>query len=222
MLLGVIRPRTALRVMLVGMELVAARRVSARVTVRVVDTLSHRMQLDHHPWTVSHAMLVGMELVAARQVSAQVTAEQVAIPHHRVLLDRLRRTALVVLWARILTQQAALSASTVLWECMSTWLAAMRPPTASHAMLVGMELVAARQVSAQVTAEQVAIPHHRVQLDRLRRTASHVTQVDTALAVAQQGSVPGTVRSGDTRLSRLLLGLRPRIASLAKLGTSQV
>jgi len=89
-------------------------------------------------------------------------------------------------------------------------------------MLVGMELVAARQVGAQVTAEQVAIPHHRVQLDRLRQTASHATQVDTALAVAQQGSVPGTVRLGDTRLSRLLLGLRHRIASLAKSGTSQV
>jgi hypothetical protein len=137
-------------------------------------------------------MLVGMELVAARQVRAQVTAEQVAIPHHRVLLDRLRRTALVVLWARILTQQAALSASTVLWECMSTWLAAMRPPTASHAMLVGMELVAARRVSAQVTVQLVGTRHHRHLLVRHHRTASRAMLADTVRLRAPHVSARAT------------------------------
>jgi hypothetical protein len=122
---------------------------------------------------------------------------------------------LVVLWARILIRwavQVLRAASTVLWECMSTWSAAMRPPTASHAMLVGMELVAARQVSAQVTAEQVAIPHHRVQLDRLRRTASHVTQVGTVRLRVPHECALAIALLGDTRLARLLLALHHRTA----------
>ena len=47
------RRQTALRAMLVGMELVAARRVSARVTVRLVGIPSHRVQLVLHHHTAS-------------------------------------------------------------------------------------------------------------------------------------------------------------------------
>ena len=177
MSMGVIRPQTALRAMLVDMVVVGARRVSARVTVSLVGTRHHRVQLVRRCWTALRAMLVGMELVAARPVSAQVTVSLVGTRHHRQLLVHRHRTASRVLRARMSTRLAVAvwrAASTVLWGHMLMSAGVMRPQTALRAMLVGMELVAARRVSAQVSVELVGTRHHRQLLVHRHRTASRV------------------------------------------------
>ena len=129
------------------------------------------------------ALLVGMELVAARPVSAQVTVSLVGTRHHRQLLVHRHRTASRVLRARMSTRPAVAvwrAASTVLWGHM--WMSAgvMRPQTALRVMLVGMELVAARPVSARVTVRLVGIPSHRVQLALHHHTASPVQSAHTS------------------------------------------
>ena len=93
MSMGVIRPQTALRAMLVDMVVAGARAVSAQVSVRLVGTRHHRVHLVRRRWTALRAMLVGMELVAARPVSAQVTVSLVGTRHHRQLLVHRHRTA---------------------------------------------------------------------------------------------------------------------------------
>jgi uncharacterized protein YhaN len=195
MSMGVIRPPTALRAMLVGMVVVGARRVSAQVTVRLVGTRHHRVHLVHRHRTALRAMLVGMELVAARPVSAQVTVQLVGTRHHRHLLVHRHRTASRVLRARMLTRQAVAvwrAVSTVLWGHMLMSLGVMRPQTALRVMLVGMELVAARRVSAQVTVQLVGTRHHRHLLVHRHRTASRAMLADTVRLRAQHVSARAT------------------------------
>ena len=74
MLVGVIKRQTALRAMLVGMELVGARRVSAQVTVQLVGTRHHRQLLVHRHRTASRAMPVDTVRVRVPHVRALVTA----------------------------------------------------------------------------------------------------------------------------------------------------
>ena len=181
MSLGVIRPQTALRAMLVGMELVAARRVSARVSVRLVGTRHHRVHLVRRRWTALRAMLVGMELVAARPVSAQVTVSLVGTRHHRQLLVHRHRTASRVLRARMSTRLAVAvwrAVSTVLWGHMLMSMGVVRPQTALRVMLVGTVLRAVQAVSVQVTAVQVDTHLETQRRVLLQLTASDVLPVD--------------------------------------------
>ena len=147
------------------------------------------------PQTALRAMLVGMELVAARPVSAQVTVSLVGTRHHRQLLVHRHRTASRVLRARMSTRLAVAvwrAASTVLWGHMLMSAGVMRPQTALRAMLVGMELVAARPVSAQVTVSLVGTRHHRQLLVHRHRTASRVVQVDMVRLRVPHGRAPVT------------------------------
>ena len=74
MSMGVIRPQTALRAMLVGMELVAARPVSAQVTVSLVGTRHHRQLLVHRHRTASRVVQVDMVRLRVPHGRALVTA----------------------------------------------------------------------------------------------------------------------------------------------------
>ena len=119
-------------------------------------------------------MLVGMEVVGARRVSAQVIVQLVGTRHHRQLLVLRHRTALRVVRASTVIRQAVTvwrAASTVLRGDMLTRLGVMRPRTALRAMLVGMEVVGARRVSAQVSVQLVGTRHHRQLLVHRHRSA---------------------------------------------------
>jgi hypothetical protein len=74
-------------------------------------------------------------------------------------------------------------------------------------MLVGMELVAARRVSAQVTVQLVGTRHHRHLLVHRHRTALRAMLAAMGLVVLQRANVPVTVWEGHSRLARLLLVL---------------
>jgi len=71
-------------------------------------------------------------------------------------------------------------------------------------MLVGMELVAARPVSAQVTVSLVGTRHHRQLLVHRHRTASRAMLAVMGLVVVQRANVPVTVWEAHSRLARLL------------------
>jgi uncharacterized protein YhaN len=71
---GVIRPQTALRAMLVGMELVAVQPVSAQVTVQLVGARHHRQLLVHRHRTASRVVYVDTARLRVPHVRALVTA----------------------------------------------------------------------------------------------------------------------------------------------------
>eukprot|EP01046_Picozoa_sp_COSAG06_P040428 COSAG06_NODE_4893_length_3877_cov_5.358391_5_plen_128_part_00 len=97
----------------------------------------------------------------------------------------------------------------------------MRPQTALRAMLVGMELVAARRVSARVSVELVGTRHHRQLLVHRHRTASRAMQAATGLEGVQRVNVPVIVWEAHSRLARLLPVLHHQTALRARWDTLQ-
>jgi hypothetical protein len=170
--------------MLVGMELVAARRVSAQVSVQLVGTRHHRQLLVHRHRTASRAM--------------QVDTARLRVPHVRALVTALWAHSRLARLLPVLHHQTALRARLVDMELeavqrvsapVTALLAGIRHhrlqldhrrQTASRAMLVGMALVAARRASARVSVRLVGIPSHRVLQGRHHHTASPVQSAHTS------------------------------------------
>ena len=175
-------------------------------------------------WTALHVMLAAMGPHAERQVSVQGHVQLADFPQHQLQLDLVLLIASHAIQACILMMLVVAvcrAASTVLRVDMSISLAATRPPTAFHVILVDTESWDPCQVNARETVQLAAIPPHRLLLVPLRLSALHAMLEDMGLAGVLQGSAQVTVPSARILPYRLQLGRRQRTALRAMPGGTE-
>ena len=242
--LAAMRLWTALHAMLVDMELAEVQPVSAQVIVQLASILLGQLQQGRRLptastvwwesmstqlatmrlWTALHVMLAAMGPHAERQVSVQGHVQLADFPQHQLQLDLVLLIASHAIQACILMMLVVAvcrAASTVLRVDMSISLAATRPPTAFHVILVDTESWDPCQVNARETVQLAAIPPHRLLLVPLRLSALHAMLEDMGLAGVLQGSAQVTVPSARILPYRLQLGRRQRTALRAMPVTMQ-